>query len=55
MRAAPLGRLAKGAVFLAAAGGQGIRLVGPCSRTTTALARLSLPQVAGRPGLIPAG
>jgi hypothetical protein len=55
MRAAPLGRLAKGAVCLAAAEGQGTRLVGLCSRTTTALARLSLPQVPGRPGLIPAG
>jgi hypothetical protein len=55
MRTAPLGRLAKGAVCLAAAGGQGTRLVGPCSRTTTALARRSRPQVPGRPGLIPAG
>ena len=55
MRAVPLGRLAKGVVCLAAAGGQGTRLVGPCSRTTTAQARLSLPQVPGRPGLIPAG
>ena len=55
MRAAPLGRLAKGAVCLAAAGGQGTRLMGPCSRTTTARARLALPRVPGRPGLIPAG
>jgi hypothetical protein len=55
MRAASLGRLATGAVCLAAAGGQGTRLVRPCSRTTTALARLSRPQVPGRRGLIPAG
>ena len=55
MRATPLGRPAKGAVCLAAAGGQGTRLGESCSRTTTALARLSLPQVPGRPGLIPAG
>jgi hypothetical protein len=55
MRATPLERSAKGAVCLAAAGGQGTRLVESCSRTTTALARLSLPQVPGRPGWIPAG
>jgi hypothetical protein len=55
MRATPLGRPAKGAVCLTAAGEQGTRLVESCSRITTALAQLSLPQVPGRPGLIPAG